>query len=86
MFWRLTLREIVYVLGGATAKRRFDHNQMMHGVHAGAKLTAYAPSKAKDFPPLDCLLIRETTGPARPKHWTAVFAKVTAWVKGAQGK
>ncbi|CCE96151.1 hypothetical protein SFHH103_01654 [Sinorhizobium fredii HH103] len=50
-----------------------------------ARLSAYAPSKAKDFIKLEKILLRDDQQTAKP-DWRDVYAKVRAWGGQKQAK
>lgn len=56
MFWRLTFREIDNILAGVVMSRRRQHDERAWSAWMTARLTAYAPKKAKDFVKLKALL------------------------------
>lgn len=63
--------------------RRFRHDEMAWAVWHIARLTAYAPEKARDFVKLDKLKSRDPQKQAgHTADWRSQLAKVTAWVKG----
>lgn len=44
-----------------------------------ARLSAYAPAKAKDFIKLEKILLRDDRQQTAKSDWRDVFAKVRAW-------
>ncbi|OMQ44926.1 hypothetical protein [Ensifer sp. 1H6] len=80
-FWSLTLREIDIIIRGAAAHRRHRLNELITAAWYTARLSAYAPQKAKDFQKLDKILISETKQAKSQPDWRDVLAKVSGWVK-----
>lgn len=50
-----------------------------------AKLSAYAPQKAKDFVKLEKILLHDTPAKTAKPHWRDVLAKMSGWAKPKQG-
>lgn len=71
------------MIAAAHRRRRHEHDARAWAVWHVARLTAYAPEKAKDFVKLEKLLSRDARREAQPaSDWRSQLAKVTAWVKG----
>lgn len=71
------------MIAAANKRRRYQHDEMAWGVWHIARLTAYAPEKARDFVKLDKLTSRDPQKHAvQTGDWRSQLAKVTAWVKG----
>lgn len=75
----MTLREIYFVIKGATDRHRREHDERMSLAWHTAFLSSYPPQKAKDFPRLEKLLSREPVSVTTKPAWQAVLAKVQAW-------
>lgn len=76
----MTLRELALLFESAGNRRRQDFDQFAWLAHTTAKLSAYAPPKAKDFPKLEKLLAKKQDRRAPPPDWQNDFAKVEAWL------
>ncbi|WP_342636269.1 phage tail assembly chaperone [Rhizobium laguerreae] len=78
-FWRLTLREMKFIIDGAVAKLKRERRERITLAWNTAKLTVYAPQKSRDFVKLESLIAeKREAADARP-HWKTVLAKVQAW-------
>ncbi|WP_166163103.1 hypothetical protein [Chelativorans oligotrophicus] len=82
-FWSLTLREIRNILEGHLARLKCDHRNRAWAVWHTAHLTAYAPTKPKDFVRLEKLLRIEGDKPRRKRDWREDFAAMSAWAQGS---
>lgn len=78
-FWNLTLREIELIIRGAVANQRKRQNELLTAAWFMARLSAYAPTKAKDFIKLEKILLRDGPQQTAKPDWRDVFAKVRAW-------
>lgn len=74
------MRELAIVFEAAGNRRRQDFDQFAWLAHTTAKLSAYAPPKAKDFPKLEKLLAKKQNRRAEAPDWQSDFAKVQAWL------
>lgn len=61
------------VLDAMLARSRRQHDERVHAAWITAQLTAYAPAKAKDFVPLDKLLMQKA---ARRQTWQEIKVAV----------
>lgn len=79
MFWRLTLREIGAVLGGATQRLTREHNDRAWLAWHTAFLNAYAPEKSRKFWKLKDLLHGAGQKPKRRQTVEEQIAIAQAW-------
>lgn len=84
-FWALTLRELQAVLDGAAAALRRQHNERAWLAWHTARLTAYAPQKARDFQKIETLMHGARPAPRRrqtPEEQIAIAHRWTAALRG----
>jgi len=57
-----------------------EHDELINAAWVTARLTAYAPAKARDFVKIEKLLVsREEQKPALPQTWQEQFAIAQQW-------